>query len=95
MKVYPLMDEKGYKEKVGSIEKKKMLDRIYRIIFLYYVIMPMHFTQVYNQERIYWFFSLNFLPPLIAISMKKSILIALSKPVVQRKPLDKEYLQGA
>jgi len=55
----------------------------------------MHFTQVYNQERIYWFFSLNFLPPLIAISMKKSILIALSKPVVQRKPLDKEYLQGA
>ena len=58
-------------------------------------IMPMHFTQVYNQERIYWFFSLNFLPPLIAISMKKSILIALSKPVVQRKPLDKEYLQGA
>ena len=36
MKVYTLMDEKGYKEEVGSIEKKKMLDRIYRIIFLCY-----------------------------------------------------------
>ncbi len=33
MKVSTLMDEKGYKEEVGSIEKKKMPARIYRMIF--------------------------------------------------------------